>query len=117
MTFRITLLAAFMTAPGLVLSQSAAWNDGHLASLDANADGGVSRDEFFQFADYAFKQMDANRSRSLSLSPDEIDPHLVAASFAELDDDGDGLVTSDEFAQQMAEDFAAADKDGDGLLN
>ena len=112
---RIAILTLLIAAPGLVSGQSTNLGDGHLSALDANADGGVSRDEFFQFADFAFKQMDADQSRSLS--PDEIAPHLIAESFTELDGDGDGAVTPQEFALKMDEDFAAADQDGDGLLN
>jgi hypothetical protein len=37
-------------------------------------------------------------------------------SFADLDTDGDGVVSSDEFLTPPSERFAALDTDGDGVL-
>jgi Ca2+-binding EF-hand superfamily protein len=90
-------------------------NDGNLNALDANGDGAVSKAEFDTFTGFAFEKMDKDGDGSLS--PDEVDDHVVGDAFNMLDDDGNGSVSSGEFSSQMEEDFKAADKDGDGLLN
>lgn len=115
MKMRSALVALLIAAPAYASAQSAEMNDSQLSALDKNADGSVSRDEFFQFADYAFKQMDANGDRQLS--PNEVDPHVVSDSFQQMDGNGDGAVSTGEFTARMDADFKAADKNGDGMLN
>jgi Ca2+-binding EF-hand superfamily protein len=111
-----TLLAALLCVSSSALfAQSVALNQSHLSALDGNVDGAISSDEFFAFATFAFNKMDKNNDALLSA--DEVDEHLVAESFAQLDKDGDGGVSPDEFALQMDADFKEADKDGDGILN
>ncbi len=111
----IIFAAGLCLCSSLSMAQSVILNSGHLDALDTDDDGAVSKDEFFQFATFAFNEMD--RDNSATLSADEVDDHLAAERFQELDTNGDGSVSTDEFAQQMDADFREADKDGDGLLN
>lgn len=106
-------IAAVAALP--VAAQPISMNQTHLAALDKNADGAVSKEEFDQFSDFAFEKMDRNRDSVLA--PDEVDKHLIGDAFAMMDGNGDGTVSEDEFMLRMSADFMTADKDGDGLLN
>lgn len=115
MTSRLTtalLFASFATAS---LAQQSGLNESHLNALDKDGDGAISDSEFAEFADFAFKEMDDNGDGSLS--PDEVDDHVIGDAFDILDDDGNGSVSATEFSDQMNDDFVTADKDGDGILN
>ena len=111
------LMTAFLFASLATgsLAQQSGLNESHLNALDKDGDGAISKSEFAEFADFSFKEMDDNGDGSLS--PDEVDDHVVGDAFKMLDDDGDGSVSAKEFSDQMNDDFATADKDGDGLLN
>jgi Ca2+-binding EF-hand superfamily protein len=108
-----SLVLALATA--VSAQEAMTYNDSHLTALDADGNASISKSEFEGFANFAFKEMDDDKNGSLS--PDEVDDHVVGDAFSILDDNGDGSVSREEFLTQMSEDFEAADKDGDGQLN
>ena len=85
----------------------------HLARVDTDGDGSVTRAEFDTFAATAFQMLDANSDRQLSAA--EVEGHID--SFAQLDANGDGVASRQEFGQRMTANFSAADRDGNGIID
>lgn len=106
------LLLAFTTTG---FAQTVGLGEGQLTALDADGDASISMAEYQSFANFAFSQMDADKSGTLSAA--EMAAHADAGAFARTDADGNGTVTAAEFKARMDANFKAADKDGDGLLN
>ncbi len=113
--------SAFLAIPLVVtfsapaVAQSNNIDDIDLRALDTDGDGAVSSAEFAAFAEFAFDAIDKNSDGSLS--PDEVDDHVVGDAFRLLDDDGSGSVSAAEFSSQLEDDFREADEDGDGKLD
>jgi Ca2+-binding EF-hand superfamily protein len=105
----------FLAVSTAVFAEGVVMEDSHLAALDKDGDGAVSKQEYETFTRFAFDTIDTNDDGSLSSS--ELGVYVAGSGFSILDDDGDGSVTSDEFMTQMAEDFAVGDQDGDGALS
>lgn len=115
MMLRNTLIAFFLGLASASLAETVTIDQGDLTALDTDGDAVVSSDEFFEFATFAFRKMDTDRSATLSQG--EVVVHLDAESFIVLDKNKDGSVSVDEFSQQMGADFNSADEDGNGVLN
>ena len=109
-----TTLAAAL-APMAHAQAAGELNEAHLAMLDQDGDGVVSRAEFDAYMDAAFGALDTVGDGALSA--DEFAVYAPVDTFAAIDADGDGMVSRDEFDAQTSADFAAADSDGDGALN
>lgn len=86
----------------------------HFAQLDRNKSGGVSKDEFEQFMRDSFKQMDTDRSNTLSKA--EAAKVLSPEQFAQVDKDNSGDLTLDEFIEHVMRDFDRWDLNKDGVL-
>lgn len=114
MTYKIAILAFCIATAGPAIANETL-NENHLATIDANADGSVSKEEYSNFSDFAFDKMDVDDSGTLDRT--EFGTHLDGDAFIGLDSDGDGSISSGELSQQMMQDFDAADKDNDGILN
>lgn len=115
MTSKLLTALCFSLVATAPLAQQAGLNESHLNALDKDGDGAISKEEFSTFSDFAFEKMDDNGDGSLS--PDEVDDHVIGDAFDMLDDDGNGVVSEQEFMDQMNDDFTTSDKDGDGILN
>ncbi|MBD9447298.1 hypothetical protein [Rhizobium sp. RHZ01] len=81
------------------------WSRAGLLRADANADGKVSLDEAFTYA----------QNQSDDLSGDRSSVQLE--KYLELDPNKDGKLTADELQELATAAFAYFDKDGDGLLS
>jgi hypothetical protein len=112
-TFK-AFFAALLLAGTAVAQEGPALTEGHLDYVDANDNGGVSRQELDAVVGQAFSQLDTNNDGSLG--PAELTGVLTEAQFSTLDGNGDGSVSRAELANQAAEDFAAADRNRDGQL-
>ncbi|MCE8522755.1 hypothetical protein KBY24_14705 [Ruegeria pomeroyi] len=106
---------ALIAHAGFALAQSSQFGPENLATLDSDGDETVSKAEYDAFVGFAFETMDKDNSGDLS--PDEVDDYVAGDAFRMLDDDGNGLVSLNEFSAEMEEDFSDADQDGDGILD
>ncbi|MEM1074900.1 MAG: EF-hand domain-containing protein [Pseudomonadota bacterium] len=111
----LTLAAAALVFASTAGAQESGLTDIDLAALDKDGDLAVSSEEFGNFAEYAFKQMDTNQNGSLT--PNEVAAHAPAGAFQRTDSDGNGVVSKSEYDTRMKSIFDEADKDGDGQLN
>ena len=111
---RLTTIAAAATCVAFqVTAQTVPL--GHLERVDADNDGAVTRSEFDSFAATAFQMLDTNSDGALSAA--ELQGHLEGGSIADLDEDGNGMVSRPEFGRRMSANFAAADRDGNGVID
>lgn len=100
--------AVAQTAPGDLTTT-------HLAALDTDQDGAVSKEEINSFAAEAFKLLDKNGDGHITAV--EFGAMVTPEQFAAANTNGDGGISLKEFEAQVAADFAAADRSGDGTLN
>ncbi len=101
-------VAVAQTAPGDLTTS-------HLAALDTDQDGAVSKEEINTFAAEAFKVLDKNGDGYITIV--EFGTMVTPEQFAATNTNGDGGISLQEFEAQVAADFAAADRNGDGSLN
>ena len=93
-----------------------------IESYDANGDGSVSQDEIDQFRADRLHKFDTNGDGKLSLDEyqalwlDAMRERMVD-QFQAHDDDGDGLVTVEEFDDRTSHLVMMRDRNGDGVLN
>jgi Ca2+-binding EF-hand superfamily protein len=86
------------------------------AETDANKDGLIEIDEYFDRLVEIFFHGDADKNGTLS--PDEFAKAVVIQeAFAEVDRDGDGKVDRREFVRARLPIFQSADSDRDGALS
>ena len=79
---------------------------------DTNADGKVSRSEFFAMADARFKSLDANSDGKVSSTEMKGPPQRMVR----IDTNGDGSISRDEFAAKENEHFKRVDSNGDAQI-
>ena len=93
-----------------------------IESFDTNGDGSVTQEEIISARTNRLSEFDANKDGSLDLSEyqalwlDAMHERMVD-QFQAHDDDGDGLVTVQEFNEQFANLVKRRDRNGDGVLN
>jgi hypothetical protein len=93
-----------------------------LQAFDLNGDDAVTQAEIDQFRQGQIAAFDADADGMLSLEEyqalwlDAMRERMVDA-FQEHDDDGDGLVTAEEFNERYAELVERFDRNGDGQLS
>lgn len=103
-------------------------------ALDTDADGRLSAAEAAEWRETVFVTMDADDDNRLSLEeymtvqlgqgadPDQRGPRYEErqaekeAAFVEMDEDGDGFVTREQFLAGGEQNFSDADADGDGYV-
>lgn len=129
MKFRNTLIALAISAalPGVALAatseDSGANGDKRMKDrfdrLDQDGNGRVDRDEFKAGGKFLFGKMDVNGDGVITLA--ELEEHeraeRIAKRFEHMDGDGDGKVTTNEFAQAGAKLFQRLDENEDGYLS
>ena len=92
-----------------------------IEQFDANNDGQVTQDEIDGARSERFQQFDANNDGRLSLEEyealwmDAMRERMVDR-FQRLDDDGDAIVTQEEFVAPMRNLVIRRDRDGDGSI-
>ncbi|NGR08571.1 EF-hand domain-containing protein [bacterium SGD-2] len=86
----------------------------HLNHLDDNKDGALTRVEYEDFMNSAFRALDTNKDGSLSV--EEASKVLTQEQIRAVDTNQNGRISRQEFMRQVMKDFDAADKDGDGSL-
>jgi hypothetical protein len=106
-------LLLFGAAPAL--AQDGALTEAHLAAVDIDADGSVSKTEYRIFMSDVFLLVDADYDGRVSA--EDLADLITAEQFAATDADGDGAVTWAELDAQTLRDFDAADQDGNGSLD
>lgn len=111
---RTTLILAGALALGTA-AYSQDLTSGHLAAIDGNGDGVVDQSEFEAFIAASFATLDANKDGMLTV--EEATVTMTPEQFAAINANKDGGVSRAEFIAQFQKDFAAADKDGNGVLN
>lgn len=93
-----------------------------IENFDTNADGDITQAEIDTARTARLAEFDANSDGALSLEEfealwlDAMRDRMVDR-FQSHDDDGDGLVTGEEFNQRFANLVSRHDQNGDGLLN
>jgi len=93
-----------------------------IETFDTNGDGGVTQEEIITMRRTRLSEFDANNDGSLDLSEyqalwlDAMRERMVD-QFQAHDDDGDGLVTVEEFNERFANLVKRRDSNGDGVLN
>lgn len=103
-------------------------------TIDADGNGAVSGAELMEWRDMVFDAMDADADDALTrdeymavqmgqgADPGQRGPRyeemqaIKAAEFDAMDDDGNGMVTREQFTDAAAAMFLDADTDGDGAL-
>lgn len=122
-----------MIACGLALCalpQAWAGNDAdqHFKMMDANGDGKISRAEHAAGARKMFEQCDANHDGIVTAAEMDAatamrgnkvakDEKNSAEKIREIDQNGDGQLSTAEHAAGTEKMFAKMDKDGDGFLS
>ena len=93
-----------------------------IEAFDADGDGGVTQEEIVTMRETRLSEFDANSDGSLNLSEyqalwlDAMRERMVD-QFQAHDDDGDGLVTVEEFNERFANLVKRRDRNGDGVIN
>jgi Ca2+-binding EF-hand superfamily protein len=90
-------------------------------SFDANGDGRITQTEVDEVRQGRLEEFDTNGDGSLSLEEYqalwmEAVRERMVDRFQAHDDDGDGLVTAEEFNEQFSSIVSRVDRDGDGEL-
>lgn len=95
-----------------------AHGSGHFATIDANRDGMVSADENTQGATSMFRSLDTDSDGSLTSAELAASAHASGgASFAAMDANGDGRLSTDEYAKASMKRFGELDTDRNGSLS
>jgi len=93
-----------------------------LMSYDTDGDGNITQDEIDAFRTARLAEFDADGNGTLSLEEYQalwLDAYRerMVDNFQRHDDDGDGIVTLEEFSEDQANMVARMDRNGDGVLN
>lgn len=93
-----------------------------IESFDADGDGGVTQEEIISAREARLSEFDANNDGNLDLTEyqalwlDAMHERMVD-QFQAHDDDGDGLVTVEEFNERFVNLVERRDRNDDGVLN
>lgn len=92
-----------------------------IATYDANEDGQITQEEVDSFRASRLAEFDADKDGSLSLGEYEalwLDAYRdrMVDNFQRHDDDGDGMVTVEEFSEDQSKMVSRMDSNGDGVL-
>jgi len=93
-----------------------------IETFDTDGDGSVTQEEIVTMRETRLSEFDANKDGRLDLSEyqalwlDAMRERMVD-QFQAHDDDGDGLVTVEEFNEQFANLVKRRDRNGDGVIN
>jgi Ca2+-binding EF-hand superfamily protein len=104
----VLALAAVLAVPALAADSRA------FAESDRNGDGNVDRREAERRALDVFSFVD--NDKDAYLSRDEYNALVLDESFAAVDADRDGRISTHEFVTMRYREFDAADKNHDGIL-
>lgn len=93
-----------------------------IEAFDADGDGGVTQEEIMTARETRLSEFDANNDGSLDLSEYEalwLDAmrERMVDRFQAHDDDGDGMVTVEEFNEDFARVVERRDRNDDGVLD
>ena len=99
--------------------------EAHMAELDTNGDGDISKAEIEAHRAAMFAEADTNSDGALS--PEEMIAHheakmaerkakMQARMFAKMDADGDGAISVEEFDSRPMRGFDRLDADDDGVI-
>lgn len=108
-------LGALVLSTGLALAQDAGLTSDHLDAVDADKSGTVTSDEYRGFFQRAFADLDADGDKLVSWT--EAEAAMLREHFDAIDADKDGAISPAEMDAQAQADFNTADRDGDGALN
>ena len=133
-TSKLLLMTTGAVALGATVLAAAAMADGRhhgrghglhgarlFESFDANGDGRITQTEVDEVRQRRLEEFDTNGDGSLSLEEYqalwmEAVRERMVDRFQAHDDDGDGLVTAEEFNEQFSSIVSRVDRDGDGEL-
>jgi hypothetical protein len=93
-----------------------------IEGFDADGDGGVTQEEIISTRTTRLSEFDTNKDGSLDLNEyqalwlDAMRERMVD-QFQAHDDDGDGIVTVEEFTERFTKIVERRDRNGDGVLN
>lgn len=93
-----------------------------LENYDANSDGEVTQEEVNAVRAGRLAEFDANNDGSLSLNEYQalwLDAYreMMVDNFQRHDDDGNGIVSVEEFGEDQANLVKRLDRNGDGVIN
>ena len=93
-----------------------------LEAYDTDDDGGLTREEILGAREAKLKEFDADQDGSLTIEEYEalwLDAmrERMVDRFQQHDDDGDGLVTVEEFNEEFERLIERFDRNDDGILN
>lgn len=135
--FGFAALAAILVAVGPTVSFAQGGGQGmadRFQALDADGDGRLSAVEAAEWQETVLVAMDADEDGQLTreeymavqmgkgADPDQRGPRYEEkqaekdAAFTQMDDEGDGLVSREQFLEAGAKNFIKADADGDGYV-
>jgi hypothetical protein len=98
------------------------WIKVHYREMDANADGALARSEFDAETEKTFTAFDHNKDGSLTTKEySSRDAHSVMAGYLgfharEIDTNGDGIITWEEFLKETGKMFDEADANHDSVI-
>lgn len=134
---KFAVLAAMFLAIGPNMSVAQGGGQGmadRFAALDSDGDGRLSAAEAAEWREAVFGAMDADDDERLTREeymavqmgrgsdPEQRGPRYEEkqaekdAAFTEMDAEGKGFVTREQFLEAAAQNFADADVDGDGFV-
>src|SRR5690625_364961 len=109
------VLALFIANASYAQNNELIYREEHFQALDANNDGKISAEEYRQFMDDAFTQLDTNGVGYLDRN--ETEGVFNEDHFEFLVGDKTGKISRHQFLDQAMRDFHFADQDGDGYLD
>lgn len=109
---KLLIAAAIGTTAIGGVAIAAAFAPHGMMRADTNADGKVSRNEFFAMANARFKTLDANSDGKVAITEMIGPPQRMAR----IDTNGDGSISRDEFAAMTNAHFKRVDSNGDAQI-
>ena len=105
------------------LASGGAQRPSRFDEMDTNHDGVITKDEFLAGEKKRFDEFDTNHdgkvdAKEIASSPPLMERNIKTAErmVKQWDENGDGIVTADEYKKNAEERFAKQDRDGTGKL-